>query len=438
MSVKYNVLVAGGGPAGVAAAMAASRSGARTLLVESNGYLGGTPVMSSLPAFCTFTDGEKAIVRGIGLEILEALKAESWRSPFYDRKPGRIEGLDWLPIDGEALKRVLDRLVIESGCEVLLHTTLVDCDGDGESIRSVTIHNQNGLQKIEADVLIDCTGDAHLAAGAGCDIRIGDETGSVQAGTLCFQIANFDTERFLRYADEVNENGNLMKAVARAQEDGAFVDGETKVCGIALTAPGVAVLNFGHAFGLNPLDAASVTEAEMKSRARLPELMAFLKKYVPGAEQAVLASSGPSIGIRESRRVMGDYVLTCEDHINRADFEDAIAYYAYPIDYHASKTAQSPAMEARYRASAYKAGEAYGIPYRCLTPRGKANLLVAGRSISCDQAMHASLRVAPCCFATGQAAGTAAAMASRQKTDVHSIAAGELRSRLLQQNCWLK
>lgn len=438
MKNRYDVIVAGGGPAGVAAAIAAARSGARTLVIEQNGYLGGTPAAASLPAFCTFTDGLKPIVRGVGLEILEALRAESWSSPFYDRKPDRIEGIDWLPIDAEALKRVLDRLVVESGCDVLLHTTLTGCKREGGRVTQIAVYGPSGAQALEADAFVDATGDAHLCAMAGCEFEVGDENGQVQAGTLCFKIANFDTERFLAYARESGEDGNLTKAAQRAQADGAFPEGEVKVAGIALPAPGMASLNFGHAFGSDPLDSASVTRAEMESRARLPQLMRFLRQYVPGAENAVLALSGPSFGVRESRRVKGRYELTSEDHRRRADFEDAIAYYAYPIDFHACRAEGAGEMEERYRASRYAPGESYGIPYRCLTPEGAENLLVAGRSISCDRAMQASLRVAPCCFATGQAAGVAAAMAAQGRTPVSRVDVTALRERLREQGCYLK
>jgi len=432
------VIVAGGGPAGVAAAIAAERSGARTLLIEQNGYLGGTPTAASLPAFCTFTDGIKPIVRGVGLEILEALKAESWRSPFYDHKPDRIEGLDWLPIDAEALKRVLDRLVLSSGCEVLLHTTLIGCEREGDRVRAISVYGPSGVETLAADAFVDATGDANLCAMAGCECEVGDENGQVQAGTLCFKIANFDTERFLAYARESGEDGNLTRAVRRAQADGAFPEGEVKVAGIALAAPGMASVNFGHAFGNDPLDSASVTRAEMEGRARLPELMDFLRRYVPGAENAVLALSGPSFGVRESRRVTGDYVLRGEDHRRRADFADAVAYYAYPIDFHACHAEGAEDMEARYRASRYAPGESYGIPYRCLTPQGVDNLLVAGRCVSCDRAMQASLRVSPCCFATGQAAGVAAALAVRGGQSVHAVDARALRSKLVEQGAYLK
>lgn len=435
---QYDVIVAGGGPAGVAAAIAAARNGAHTLLVEKDGYLGGAATGAGVPAFCPFTDGHKPIIRGIGLEILTAYKrAHPWRSPFFDHRPDRIEGTDWLPIEPEALKRVLDEMVAESGCDVLLHTALTGCSREGARLTQAQVFGPSGAQQVQAAVWIDCTGDAQLSAMAGCETQMGDAQGRVQAGTLCFRIANFDTEQFMAYAREQGEDGNLSQACARARADGRFPAGEVKASGIALTGPGMASLNFGHVYGLDPTDGDSMTQAEMEARRRLPEFMDFLRAYVPGAQSAVLAGSGPSIGVRESRRVMGQYVLTREDYKRRADFEDAIAYYCYPIDCHASSAGGMEEAIARYKTERYAPGERYGIPYRCLVPRGMDNLLTAGRIISCDRAMQASVRVMPACFATGQAAGTAAAMAAKSGVLTGSVGVQALRERLRKQGAYL-
>ncbi len=148
----------------------------------------------------------------------------------------------------------------------------------------------------------------------------------------------------------------------------------------------------------------------MDARRNLPELITFLREYVPGMEKCVLASSGPCLGIRESRRIKGGYTLTKDDYLNRADFPDAIAYYSYPIDIHAALPEKSGKNEKLYQTSKYKNGECYGIPYRCLIPQGLKNLAVAGRIISADRIMMSSIRIMSACFATGQAAGTATAL----------------------------
>ena len=342
-------------------------------------------------------------------------------------------------MDGEALKRILDEKVLSSGCELLLHAHLAGCEAEEGVIRRVSVHTPGGLETFAAKVFIDCTGDGVLSAEAGCEIQLGNEDNQVQSGTLCFKIAPFDTDRFIRYAEETGEGGNLLNACGRAMADGAFPAGETKVAGISFPYPGVAVLNFGHIYGIDPLDAASLTRAEVEGRKQLPELLRFLQKYVPGAENAVIVSSGPAVGIRESRRVMGDYVLTKEDYFRRADFDDSIAYYCYPIDIHALRPGeQAKEWNELYYNRRYQPGEAYGVPYRCLTPKGAKNLLTAGKIISCDQIMLGSVRVVPCCFATGQAAGTAAALAAQTDALVRSVSPAALRDLLKRQGCFLK
>ena len=433
----FDVAVVGGGPAGTAAAIAAARNGAKTLLIEKNGFLGGMATGGAVPAFCTFTDGKKAIVRGIGLEILEELKKNTWRSPFYDRKEGRIEGMDWLPIDPEALKLVLDQKAVSSGCSLLFHTMLIGCNQENNRIHSLMLHNKSGLHTVCAHTYIDCTGDGDLAAVSGCTVEIGDEKGQVQAGTLCFQVANFDTERFMEYARDVKENGNLMNAVYRAKENGDFPEGEAKVAGIALAAPGMASFNFGHVYGFDPVDEQSVTQAEIYARQKLPQLMKFIRDYVPGGEHSVLASSGPDMGVRESRRIRGMYYMTIDDYERRADFPDAIGYYSYPVDIHGA-AGTDEALEQQYKNTAYQPGESYGIPYRCLVPVGVPNLLMAGRMVSCDRYVQASLRVMPACFLMGQAAGTAAAMAASEETDTCDVDTRLLRNRLRSQGCYLR
>lgn len=435
MKQHYDIIVAGGGPSGVAAAVSASRCGADTLLVEQAGYLGGMATNAGIPAFCTFTDGQKLQVGGVGLEVLEAMKAQMWRSPFYDEKPGRDFNYDWVPIDVEALKRVLDDVVQSSGCGLALHTTISEVRHSGRTVTAVRLATPSGIREVSAGQYIDCTGNALLVHGAGAECLCGDEQGRVQAATLCFQVANFDTERFLAYARAEGEggpeNGNLSKASARAIADGNFPAGETHVGGIALTTPGTATLNFGHVFDFDPFTTEGMTRAELEGRKALPELLAFLRRYVPGAEQAQLIGSGPSIGVREGRRIVADYMLTRADYDARADFDDAIGYYSYPVDLHAAVRSEG-AMSGHgdYETSRYAPGERYGIPYRSLLPRDLDNVLAAGRTIGADRAVQASVRVMPACFLTGQAAGTAAALCVREGRGLRELSAAALRQAL--------
>lgn len=434
----YDVIVAGGGPAGIAAAIAAARNSCEVLLIEKEAYLGGMATSASVPAFGPYTDGRTPLIGGIGREVIEELKKKSYVSPFFDFKEDRIKQMDWYPIDSEQLKEVLDRMVVESGCNLLLHSTVIGVECEEGTVKQIQVYSKSGIRTLEADFYIDCTGDADLATMAGAEYEYGDEQGNVQAGTLCFKIANFDTERFMEYAKEVGENGNLTVAVQRAKENGEFPAYEQKVCGIALYANGMAGFNFGHVYNLEPLDEEKMSAAEIEGRKKLPELMQFIKKYVPGAENAVLAGSGPNIGVRESRRIMGEYYLTKDDYYARADFEDAIAYYNYPIDIHPSLAVQSGTTESLYKNSKYKAGEAYAIPYRCLTPKKLNNVLIAGRCISCDRAMMATVRMMPPCFATGEAAGTAAALCKIKDKEIKKLDVMELKKELIKNGTILR
>ena len=428
--MKYDVVVTGGGPAGVAAAVSSAREGARTLLVEKEACLGGMGTVGGVPAYGPFFDEELPLIGGIGQEILHKLMEE-------DLIPEGAENSRWYAIDSERLKLILDKLVVESGCDLLLHTCLTGVSIEGEKVTEAEFINKSGKFRVEATTFIDCTGDGDLAAMAGADFEYGDEEGRVQAGTLCFKIANFDTKAFLKYAQESGEDGNLHIAVARAKKDNAFVPKETFVCGMSIYAEGLATFNFGHVYNIRPLDKDGLTGAELEARALLPELMRFIHNYVPGAEKAVLASSGPRIGIRESRRIVGKDKVTEKDYFARAKHKDGIAAYNYPIDLHPPVPEMWDEDENKrvYVTSRYSHGESYDVPYGCLQPVHLSNVLVAGRCVSSDRAMNASVRMMPICFGTGQAAGTAAAICAKEGTDLGDIDISRLRDRLTENKC---
>ncbi len=440
MELRYDIIVAGGGPAGVAAGIAAARNGAKVLLLEKHGFLGGMATAASVPAFCPFSDGEKAVIQGIGLEVLERMKgAQNWQDPFRDRQESVKWEYDWVPIDPEVLKRVLDEMVVASGCGILLHAAVSDLQVEDGAVKAVVVADPWSNRTIRCRYLIDCTGDADLVVKAGGECEYGDERGLVQAVTLCFRLANINLERFMAYARENGENGNLAKAVARAKADGEFPFDEKHVCGFAIQNQGMAGLNFGHVYEIHPLQAEDLTRAEIESRKRLPAMLTFLKKYVPGLEDAVLASSGPALGVRETRRIVGEYRLTKQDYYDRRVFEDTIARYAYPLDVHAATPGEVVYQNDRdeYISSKYRAGESYGIPYRALLPKGLKNVIVAGRPLAADRAMHGSFRVMPACFATGQAAGTAAAICAGEALELRAIDIPRLQKRLKAQGAYL-
>ncbi|MBK1809845.1 FAD-dependent oxidoreductase [Clostridium sp. YIM B02505] len=439
-SEKYDVIVAGGGPSGVGAAVAAARNGAKVLLIEKYGFLGGMATAAAVPAFCPYTDGEKVIIKGIGLEVLEAMKKESnYDSPIKDKKELIKRMYDWIPIDTEALKRVLDNIVLDSGTNILFHTVATDVVSEDGNIKAIVVENKEGKNEIRCKYIIDCTGDADIVVKAGGEHEYGDEEGLVQAVTLCYRISNINMERLIEYFKTSGDTGNLTKAVERARLNNEFNFKEKHVAGFSIQNDGVAGLNFGHVYEVNPLKAEDMTRAEVESRRNIPAMIDFLRKYVPGLENAVLVSSGPMVGVRETRRIIGDYRLTARDYFDRVEYEDSIARYAYPIDVHPSKTRDVIYKDEndQYVTSRYKPGESYTIPYRTLLPKGLKNIIVAGRPISADRAMHGSFRVMPACFATGEAAGTAVAICSKEGIELRDIEIKKLQEQLKKQGAYL-
>lgn len=459
---SVEVLVVGGGPAGCAAAIAAAREGASTLLIEQFGFLGGMGTAGLVPAWCPFTDRERCIVRGIGFEILEEMKAGM---PHI-----QADHYDWVPIDAELLKVIYERRVAETGARILYLTHFVDAivdetrtgTGGGEmrgasefaaspsrpaapprALSGAVIHNKSGLQRIDARVIVDCTGDADVAAAGGCAFEKGDpETGEMQPCTMCFILAGVDNSVLQPWLWADNARNLLLKPAIAAAKAAGDLNIVEEAANVAYQSASTIGLNFSHVFDVDATDAEQLSSAMVEGRRLIRHLTNFVRKYLPGCANAYLVHSGVQIGVRETRRIVGDYVLTLADYLARRSFDDEIARNAYYIDIHLSKrewerSAGAP-IDWEGKIHQYKPGESHGIPYRCLVPRGTANLLVAGRSISTDRAVQGSTRVMPTCLATGEAAGCAAALAAQQHGgDVRAVDVGQLRSRLRQRGAYL-
>ena len=392
-----DVFVAGGGPAGVCAAIAAARAGASVFLAEASGAFGGAATAAYVPAFATFTDGHRQIVGGIGGEIRGRISKNIPLSAY------------WTPIDIEELKRVYDDLVLKDKVKFSFFTNLCDAIVSNGHVERAVLASKRGLFAVKAKVFIDCTGDGDLAAFAGAQFEKGDETGNVMPCTLCSQWIDIDTTA---------KNPHAQELLPQAIEDGVFSVPDLHLPGFFFGPDKNASLgrgNIGHAFNVDPTDERSLTAGMIDARRRLPEYERFYKKYMKGYERMSLASTAPYMGVRESRRILCDYMLGVKDFLARADFEDGIGRYCYPVDMHPSKPGDRKAFEAFMKEYvkdlSYKAGESYGIPYRSLVVKGFDNMLVAGRCMGTDRKMQASIRVMPGCFITGQAAGTAAVMA---------------------------
>lgn len=428
---SYDVIVVGGGPAGCTAAAAAAREGARTLLVEATGSLGGMGTSGLVPAWCPFSDKEKMVYRGLAAKVFDSLKAQM---PHV-----KADELDWVPIDPEKLKRVYDDLVTESGARVLFLTTLADVERDDNgNLTTLLLLNKGGLKAYRAAVYVDCTGDGDVAAWAGAEYRKGDEeTGELQPATHCFILGNVDDYAYQHGPKLHAENPySPIHEVVRSGDYPEIPD--THLCN-NLVAPRAVGFNAGHLWGVDNTDSFSVSEALMSGRRMAAAYRDMLAAVHPAAfGNAAVMSTGTLIGTRESRRITGDYVLTVEDYISRRSFDDEICRNSYFIDVHGTQKEQQSGEGSGLAITLYGPGESHGIPYRCLTPRGLRNVLVAGRSISCDRRVLGSVRVMPVCLAMGEAAGLAAALAaSHTGGDVHAVDITQLRSRLREEGGYL-
>lgn len=421
---QVDVCVAGGGPAGVAAAVTAARQGRRVFLAEAQSCFGGMGTAGMVPAFMTFSDGEHFLADGVGRTILDALTAEK----------GPASPLSTNAIPAELLKRVYDRLVTDSGVRFSFQTTVLEATARDGHVNEIVCWGKSGLFAVRAELFIDATGDGDIAVAAGAHFEMGDANGDMMPGTLCSLWTDVDVEAF--QASGVKVRDRLLQAF----EDGIFTVNDPHHPGMWRVGTHTMGGNIGHAFGVDSTDERSLTRFLVEGRERLPEFKRFYREYVPGYEHLELVGSGAILGIRESRRIVGDYVLDVEDFKARAVFEDEIGRYCYPVDIHPSRP--DPEAYAKFedefrKTLRYKKGESYGIPYRILTPAGLDNLLVAGRCVSTDRAVQGSIRVMPGCYLTGQAAGMAAAIAVEKQTGTRGFALTELQQRLRDMGAYL-
>jgi FAD dependent oxidoreductase len=418
---KVQVCIVGGGPAGCAAALVAARAGVEVFLAEAHTCLGGLGTAGAVPMFMTFSNGVDFLADGIGREILERMNIADTASPMINS------------INPEILKRLYDEMLLEDGVDFSLMTEFIGAETVNEKVTHAVFNAKSGLFAVEADIFIDCSGDGDLCARAGAEFMYGDENGKVMPSTLCSAWAGIEWDKFR--ASGANPREILFKAF----EDGVFRNNDPHHTGINQTAKHLGGGNMGHLFGLNPLDEQSLTEGLIEGRKQAPEFERYYTEYIPGYENIELTSTASLPGIRESRRIVGDYVLNLDDFKARRIFDDEIGRYCYPVDIHPSSTKQEDQDEFEHlmKSLRYEAGESYGIPYRCLTVKGFNNLLTAGRCLSADRYLQGSIRVMPSCYITGQAVGFAAAIAAEGNKDVRGFDIYKLQQKLKELGAFL-
>ncbi len=427
---SYDTIICGGGPAGVAAAVAAARTGAKTLLIEQTGALGGMGTNGLVPAFAPFSWHKNApLITGLAGEILKKLAT--------------VGGSDlelWPSIDPEKLKLVYDRLIVDSGVTLRFFTTLADIEKSGKKLVSIITQSKFGKEKFQGKTFVDATGDADLSYLAGCPTEKGGADGNLQAVSLCFMLAGINSSELLMAAGDKSLLDYLREKLDLAIESEKLKNTANFQYRIMMTRldveSGIVPFNFGHIFGIDGTNPDLLTKAMLAGRLHVHDFVTFLKNEVPGMTNARVVATASLPGVRETRRIKGEFVLRSKAFTDSERHEDDIAVYDYPPDVHDSRHFhQRTEMTNPYMELAKIAREKiYGIPFRSLIPLGINNLLVAGRCISADRPMQGSTRVMPSCIATGQAAGTAAAICVLQNLEVSQLDFKELYQELDVQN----
>lgn len=431
----YDLVVAGGGPAGVAAAICAGRLGARVLLVEATGCLGGMGTSGLVTAFDPMADGEKSLVGGFMREVVETLYVRGFLQPGIDPNTWRKYYHKWTPFNAEGYKLVLDELATAAGVEVRFFTRVIDVDVDtsARTVNGVVLHNVEGYRFIQAKMFIDSTGDAVLADLCGCACReAGRDTPHIMPASFPSLFAGIDWS---------NMKGNQHAALQRALDDGHFTQYDRHLPGMSKVGHTLGYLNGGHMFNLNALRCESLSQGVMLGRRLAQEYLSFYRKYVPGCEGMEHVTTASLIGVRESRRIVGEYELNINDFLQGRQFPDQIGIFNKFIDIHPYDTSEqewkrflAEKDEARWK---LEQGKSMGIPYSILVPKGWNNLWVAGRCASSDLQVHGVIRVQPAASMMGQAAGTAAVQSIRTGQPACALDTAELVTTLRQHGATL-
>lgn len=436
-----DVLIVGGGPAGIAAAVAAVRTGAVTMLVENNGYLGGMATAGLVGPFMTSysPDASIQITKGIFEEFVNRLVNKGGAIHPSQCQPGTsyssyiFKGHAHVgPFDSEIFKLEAETMCIEAGVELLYHAMFVKTvmNEDNSRITGAIFATKAGLMMITAKIFIDCTGDGDVAASSHVEMKQGRELdGLTQPCTLFFQVFNIDKQKLEEHRKNHPEpdGKQFSTEVELARNNGDFPINREKLGMYESCTNGFWRVNTTRITNVDATDPFEVTKAEVEGRKQVQIVMNFLHKYIPGAEQARLADSAPQLGVRESRRIVGEYILEADDLINSRIFEDSIGLAGFAIDIH-----QPDGKSGRFEL--IKSGKAYSIPYRSLLPKSVNNLLVAGRCISATHEALGAVRVMPPCFVTGEAAGTAAAIAVKEGISPKQVEYAKLRRVLIANN----
>ncbi len=439
---EVDVLVVGGGPSGITAALAAVEDGLNVLLLESRSFLGGNMTIG-LPILGFLGQKGNQIIKGIPQKFIDRLKAVDASS---EHRPCPLH-MSLTLVEPEAVKTVALEMLQEAGVEVMFYTFCSDAITEGDELKGIIIESKAGREAILAKTIIDCTGDADVAYRSGVPCEYGNEVGGVQPPTLMFCLGGVDTEKLrLSISEEprtyltdfipaeyFGQNNQfivvgLRSLIQKAAEEGLHLPVERTII-ITGLRKGEAWINMTRINGVNGTDPESLSYGETEGRRQIHDIQKYLIDYVPGFENAYFLKTAPFVGIRETRRINGQYTMTQEDILGCRHFEDAIAVASYPLDIHHPDGGGCTLTWC---------GDCYDIPFRSLIPQKVKNLIVAGRSISTTHEAMSAIRVMAPCMAMGEAAGRAAKMAVRNGVSVGEISVEQLQEELVESGAFLR
>lgn len=438
----FDVIVVGGGVAGWAAATASARAGKGAFLIERFGYPGGWATAALVNPFMTHcTSDGKPLVGGLYQELRDRLTQSG--------------GLVGNSFDTETMRFILQETLLDAGVRLRYHSVVDSARylPDGDII--LRARSKSGVEEFTCSRLIDCSGDGDAAISLGANYQSGGEDGVPQAVTLMFDVGGVDFEKAITYVrdnpdqmrfpklpadvDTAKLAGGVLSVagyydlISKARDNGEYSVPGDLIFYISRPNRGEVVFNTTHVGSVHGTDAEDLTRAEIEGRRQMAGVVSFVRKYVPGFEDSYLLRSADHVGVRETRRIIGDYVFSENDVVEARKFDDCICRLAYPVDIHSGKGDGYTKEEGKRPVNNAPAGDWYEIPYRCLLPVGLDNVMVAGRCVSSSQAGHGAIRIMPACVAMGEAAGLAAAMSLDQKLSVRDIDTFSLIAALRQQ-----
>lgn len=438
---EVDVLVVGGGPSGIIAAQAAAEDGLKVTLIEGRSFLGGNMTIG-LPVLGFLGQKGNQVIKGLPQRYIERLREVGGAS---EHRPCPLH-MSITLVEPEAVKNVALEMLIEDKVDVLLHTYFAESIVENDEIKGVFIESKAGREAILAKVVIDCSGDADVAFRAGVPCEKGNENGGMQPPTLMFCMAGVDTEKLRTSiadqsrtyltdfipAEYYGQNHQfivvgLREVMEKARENGLVLNTERTII-ITGLRKGEVWINMSSVHGVDGTKPEDLTHGEIKGRQQIKDIQKYLIEYVPGFEEAYFTKMAPFLGIRETRRIVGQYVMTAEDILGCRRFDDSIAVASYPLDIHHPGDGGCTLTWC---------GDCYDIPYSTLVPKKIENLLVAGRAISTTHEAMSAIRVMAPCMAMGEAAGRAAKLAIRKNLYPSALPVEEIQKELLEKGAYL-